>query len=57
MQNDDKNSRFNNNIYDFYYYKYFIRIIDEYYFKLEYRTKQFIRAIYCGYRQVIDKSK
>lgn len=41
----------------FYYYQYYIRIIDAYYLKLEYKTKQFIKAIYYDHKQVIDKLK
>lgn len=31
-----------------------MRIMDVYYIKLEYGTKQFTKAIYCNYKQVID---
>lgn len=41
----------------FYYYKYSIRIIDIYHSKLEYKIKQFMKAIYYGHEQILDKSK
>ena len=41
----------------FHYYKYYMRIMDIYHSKLEYRIKQFMEIIYYSYKQVIDKSK
>ncbi len=41
----------------FNYYKYYIRIMDIYCFELKYKTKLFTKTIYCGHKQVINKSK
>lgn len=40
-----------------YYYKYCMKIINIYYFELKYKTKYFIKTIYCNYKKVINKSK
>lgn len=41
----------------FYYYQHYIRTIDAYCSKLEYKTKLFIKTIYYYHKQVVNKSK
>lgn len=41
----------------FHYYQHCMKIIDTYHSKLEYGTKQFMEAIYCAHKQVVDKLK
>ena len=41
----------------FHYYQYYIRIIDTYRSELEYKIKQFTKAIYNSQKQVVYKLK
>lgn len=40
----------------FHYYQYYMRIIDVYNLKPEYKPKKFIKTIYYSYKQVVNKS-